>query len=117
MFVAGASVIFLHAAGEWYFEHDTFRLYLYPNTTTTISPAALDISLPVLKTLISIIGSKTDSVAGQAYDIEFVGFEFSQTRSTFMSEPYEVPSAGGAIMNVDQGNVCPTSLPQTACHL
>ena len=29
--------------------------------------------------------------AERVRDVAFVGLEFSQTRSTFMSEPYEVP--------------------------
>eukprot|EP01043_Picozoa_sp_COSAG02_P042302 COSAG02_NODE_3586_length_6523_cov_2.494630_5_plen_594_part_01 len=80
--------------GEWYFEQDKLLLYLIPNATKGHSIDNIDVSLPVLNTLISIASNRSTPQTEQVHDVAFVGFDFSQTRSTFMSEPYEVPSAG-----------------------
>lgn len=80
--------------GEWYFEQDKLLLYLIPNATKGQTIDNIDISLPVLNTLISIASNRSTSQEERVHGVSFVGFEFSQTRSTFMSEPYEVPSAG-----------------------
>jgi hypothetical protein len=80
--------------GEWYFEQDKLLLYLIPNTTAGQTIDTVDLSLPVLNTLISVASNRSTPQAERVRDVSFIGFEFSQTRSTFMSEPYEVPSAG-----------------------
>jgi len=88
----------LDDAAEWYFDDARFTLYIKPNTTaaTAAMPKVL-LSIPLLNQLISIRGRRT---AGQAVantpveNVRITGFVFSQTRSTFLSAPYEVPSAG-----------------------
>jgi hypothetical protein len=90
----------LDTAGEWYLDQDSSTLYLYPNTTTTDSAhttlADSDIVISELETLIRIEGGAGDTVrteGGMATGIQFNGFEFTETRSTFL-EQYECPSGG-----------------------
>ena len=65
-----------------------------PNATAGQSIDSIDISLPLLNTLIPGASNRSTPQEEKVSDVSFVGFELSQTRSTFMSEPYEVPSAG-----------------------
>ena len=94
----------MDSRGEWFFDDATFELYIFPNITakgptrgSAHLPPRFSFSLPVLNTLVSIRGSRA---AGEMIaplpveNLQIVGFSFSQTRSTFLSEPYEVPSAG-----------------------
>lgn len=95
----------LDAEKEWVFDPSTFTLYLYGSqraqSSSAWAPPTGDISIPLLNTLVSIASNRSafhaDPHLGQServHDVSFVGFEFTQTRSTFLSEPYEVPSAG-----------------------
>eukprot|EP01043_Picozoa_sp_COSAG02_P005860 COSAG02_NODE_161_length_32629_cov_10.363142_28_plen_231_part_00 len=94
----------LDSRSEWFFDDATFKLYIFPNVTaerpmrdSADLPPQFSFSLPVLNTLVSIRGSRAvgETVAPLPVEnLHLVGFSFSQTRSTFLSEPYEVPSAG-----------------------
>ena len=75
----------LDTEGEWFYDADAAKLYLYPNASLGGggAPADGELVVPLLDTLIDISGA----------DISLHGFEVTQTRATFM-EPYEVPSGG-----------------------
>eukprot|EP01052_Picozoa_sp_SAG31_P020585 SAG31_NODE_1555_length_7895_cov_46.107748_7_plen_107_part_00 len=52
----------------------------------------------MLNTLVEVAASNRSAAAAnpgtRVRDVAFVGFEFTQTRATFLSERYEVPSSG-----------------------
>ena len=88
---------------EWFFEPDTFTLYRYGSYNSSgdgrWSEPKGEVSLPLLTTLVSIASNRTAMVddptfADRVHSVRWIGFEFTQTRTTFMSVPYEVPSAG-----------------------
>ena len=62
--------------GEWYFEQDKLLLYLIPNATKGQTIDNIDISLPVLNTLISIAYNRSTSQEERVHGVSFVGFEF-----------------------------------------
>ena len=105
----------LDDALEWYFEPSTLTLFLHGRNSSNISggsvsvggggwsPPSGEISIPLLTTLVSIASNRSTMVANpnhgasdteRVHGISLIGLEFTQTRSTYLSEPYEVPSAG-----------------------
>jgi hypothetical protein len=102
----------LDVDGEWYFEPSTFTLYLHgdgknrrDNSSSGSGGGAGwsaptgEVSIPLLATLVSVASNRSAFILNPAnkervHDVSMIGFEFTQTRSTYLSEPYEVPSAG-----------------------
>ena len=81
----------LDAPGEWFLDPkvDPPMLYLWPNRSVPAagSPNAAEgpsVVLPLLESILVINGSK---------NVSFSGFEFTETRATFMNM-YESPSGG-----------------------
>lgn len=72
----------LDAPGEWFYDPVTSSLYLYPNTTD--GTPGDEVVAPLLTAVVRIQG---------AHDIEWSGFEITETRATFL-DIYEVPSGG-----------------------
>ena len=97
----------LDSEGEWFFEEDKFLLYVCawhphdslgcvvrceyidgacrlcwadPNATAGQSIDSIDISLPLLNTLISIASNRSTPQADRVHDVSFVGFELSQVQ-------------------------------------
>lgn len=105
----------LDSPGEYFLDSDAYELYYMPHANSDID--ALDFVLPALNTLVAVKGCNST-----ALDIQFDGFEFSQTRSTFLSEPYIVPSSGDwsvyrggalAFENVERAQVTNCKFNQT----
>jgi hypothetical protein len=102
----------LDTPGEWYLDHDTSTLYVYPNktgasktdtsktdtsTSSSTSPGtssplgdADDVVISGLETILRVNGGADGS---PATGIQISGFEITETRSTFL-EQYECPSGG-----------------------
>jgi hypothetical protein len=80
----------LDAPGEWYFDPAGRRLYYWPNATAGgargagRAAAGMEVVAPLLDSVVRI---------EHATDVSFVGFEFTETRATYLSQ-YEVPSGG-----------------------
>ena len=73
----------LDVPGEWWYDHENAKLYLYPNATfDALQKSRLVASH--LATLIQIEGAK---------DVRIQGLTLSHAKPTFMAE-WEVPSAG-----------------------
>jgi hypothetical protein len=101
----------LDMQNEWVFEPSTFTLYLHGSKQHNssgpwVAPQG-SVSIPLLNTLVSIASNRSAISASMnnkssidrgeivyVHDVSFQGFEFTQTRATYLSEPYEVPSAG-----------------------
>ena len=77
----------LDAPSEWYYD-PAGTLYYWPNATAAEGEAEVaapkEVVAPLLDTIVSVKG---------ASDVSFVGFDFTETRSTYLSQ-YEVPSGG-----------------------
>ena len=75
----------LDAPSEWYYD-PAGTLYYWPNATSGEVEVAApkEVVAPLLDTIVSVKG---------ASDVSFVGFTFTETRSTYLSQ-YEVPSGG-----------------------
>jgi hypothetical protein len=70
----------LDAPGEWFYDVRESKLYLWPNGT---APGA-EVVAPILTAIVRLEG---------AADVTFTGFQFTETRATFLDQ-YEVPSGG-----------------------
>ena len=51
-----------------------------PNATAGQSIDSIDISLPLLNTLISVASNRSTPQADRVHDVSFVGFELSQVQ-------------------------------------
>ena len=71
----------MDAPGEWYYNQVTGELYFGPNTCTTSGEAPSGVVAPLLDSIITV---------EDASDVSVVGFDFTETRATFLSQ-YEVP--------------------------
>ena len=74
--------------GEFYFDKDASRLYLFHNGTGA-PPAHATVVAPRLRTLVNISGTQWTPVR----DVTHSGIAFTATRYTYM-DPHGVPSAG-----------------------
>ena len=110
----------LDEAGEWFYAEDEDKLDLWPNQTAAqaqaqaqsqTNAAGLEVVVPLLDSIISVsasfgsaqsapppasLASEGEKRGGDvrfASDIRLTGFEFTETRATFL-EQYEVPSGG-----------------------
>ena len=108
----------LDEAGEWFYDEDEGKLYLWPNQTAAqahaqsqTNAAGLEVVVPLLDSIITVSasfgsaqsapppaslaseGGKRGGDVRFASDIRLTGFEFTETRATFL-EQYEVPSGG-----------------------
>jgi hypothetical protein len=94
----------LDEAGEWFYDEDAQKMYVWPNVTGSMDGMG-DVVVPLLDSIVRIEGTPSSSsssstdpmskgdptTASYATDISFTGFEFTETRATFL-EQYEVPS-------------------------
>jgi hypothetical protein len=95
----------LDEAGEWFYDEKAEKMYFWPNGTfggdvndERYNASVGDVVVPLLDSVVAITGSATgsdpsDPASTVATDISFKGFEFTETRATFL-EQYEVPSGG-----------------------
>ena len=74
----------LDSPGEWFFDYDTHKLYLYPNSTL---PAE------VVGTHLNVIMSIKGSQSYPVQNIRINDITFAHSATTFLSD-YEVPSGG-----------------------
>ena len=80
----------LDAPTEWYYDESQSKLYLYWNATSgTPPPTATQFVAPVLKRLVTIIGTKAAPVVG----VTIQGIGIRDAAHTYM-EPWGVPSGG-----------------------
>eukprot|EP00039_Didymoeca_costata_P000835 m.47452 g.47452 ORF g.47452 m.47452 type:complete len:946 (-) comp10503_c0_seq1:149-2986(-) len=81
----------LNEPSEWYYQEDTQMLYVWPNATTMEGKMDIlkNLSIAVLESVIVVNGT----VANPATNIEFVGFEITETSPTFLNA-YERPPSG-----------------------
>ena len=80
----------LDAPTEWFFNETARKLYLYWNSTSsTPPPSEVKFVVPVLKRLITIIGTKEKPAAA----ITIRGLGFRDAAHTYM-DPWGVPSGG-----------------------
>jgi hypothetical protein len=79
----------LDAPSEWYYDKTAGKLYFWPNVTDdgavdAVTSVGMEVVAPLLDSIVTIEG---------AADVSFAGFEFTETRATYLSQ-YEVPSGG-----------------------
>jgi hypothetical protein len=86
----------LDVPGEWYYNSTTGELFVFPNTTAGVDPAAAlaaaTIAIPVADSIVAVNGSQSGPGA-YATNISLVDLAFTQSRITFL-EITEVPSGG-----------------------
>lgn len=86
----------LDAPGEYFYDKQDKKLYLYPNGTISDMTTIL---LSQEENLIEVNDNSRDylqirgSNSKPVHDITIQGIEFAHTRNTYM-EPFEVPSGG-----------------------
>ena len=74
----------LDSPGEWFLDYDTYKLYLYPNSTLPTEVIGTNLNV-----LISVKGSQSNPVQ----NVTINDVTFAHTATTFLSD-YEVPSGG-----------------------
>lgn len=83
----------LDVPGEWFFNRTSRQLFFRPNASSIDSlfaePAGASYTIPVLKTLVSIVGSQAKPVR----NVTIRGVGFRDAASTFM-DAWGVPSGG-----------------------
>ena len=77
----------LDVPGEWFLDNKTSTLYYYPMQDVKLSDVKIEV--PVIKDIIQLKGTKESPVK----NIQFKGFNFTQTNYTFM-EAYEPVARG-----------------------
>jgi hypothetical protein len=77
----------LDVPGEWYYDDESGKLYLYPPAGVDLNSALIEI--PVLKSLIELRGSQQDPVQY----LNFSGICFRHALTTYF-ESYDIPSNG-----------------------
>lgn len=84
------SLALLDAPGEWFYDPDGARLYVYPNASGPLG----EVTVPLLDALVRVQGDPA-APGGPAYvrGVALVGLTLTQTRMTVL-EQYEVPSGG-----------------------
>jgi hypothetical protein len=90
----------LDAPSEWFYDQEAQQLFLFPNGTTAAQLEEGDVTVPLLDSIVRVQGSAGASggeagtgAAQYTVGVSFSGFEFTETRATFL-EQYEVPSGG-----------------------
>jgi hypothetical protein len=81
----------LDSPGEWYYDADARKLYLWPNVTATATAAATPppLSAAVLDTVVALNGTRAQPVA----NVSFEGVGFTRTAPTYL-RPHERPISG-----------------------